>query len=135
MASTVVARDVYRAVEVLLTRNLIALARVRVAVGAAECIRMLLIVLIASAGRADILAPCAWADALIGPLIASTAGAADAGVGLLVAAAAEALATDAVLLCAPAATAVPAVEVDRGDADAVADVTLAVVARLALALR
>jgi hypothetical protein len=59
------ARIVTLCVALLLLRHLVALARVRVAVGAAERIGVLLVPLVAAAGRADVGATGADTDALI----------------------------------------------------------------------
>jgi hypothetical protein len=118
VAPAVVARGVCLAVEVLLTRNLLALARVRVAVRARERIGVILVALVAPACVARVLTPLAEADAVVRPLVTRTAHTADTGVVLHTATGAEAFAT--------------VVDLGLRDTDTVADRPVAVLARQVL---
>ncbi len=131
--AAVAARERGRAVAVLLLRDLVALARVRVAARTLVWVtRLLLVALIATATGARVLTRRADADALVHFLCALATLAAHALCDGLVAATAETQHADTELLRAPAGVTVAAVRRGR-HAEALCDELVAVVARHVLA--
>ncbi len=117
-------------VTVLLARQLLALARIRVAVRAAErvWVRLHVRILVAAARRADVRAAAADADAVLRrPLTLAALPAVALSLWLHTAAAMDLGAADTELACASAGLAVAAVR-RRGHAEALCDEFVAVVA-------